>query len=57
MAKYKITSSKVSVGEIGQTVDSDALVGCNIEALIEAGHIEPVSVSKFSKKSETEEQE
>lgn len=57
MSKYKITSSKLAVGEIGQTVDGDVLDGCNIEALIEAGHIESVAVSKFSKKSEAAEQE
>lgn len=57
MAKYKILSDRLSVGEIGQTLDEEAFVGCNIEALIDGGHIEPVSISKVSKKSETEEQE
>ncbi len=57
MNKYKILSDNLSVGEIGQTVDEEVFVGCNISALIEAEHIALVSGSKVSKKSETEEQE
>lgn len=57
MSKYKILSDKVTVGEVGDTVDETVFDGCNIEALIEAGLIAPASISKFSKKSETEEQE
>lgn len=57
MSKYKILSSRVRVAEVGETVDSDLFDGCNIEALIDAGHIAPAGFSKVSKKSDTEEQE
>lgn len=57
MTKYKILSDNLSVGQFDQTVDEDAFAGCNISALIEAGHIAPVSGSRVSKKSESEEQE
>ncbi len=57
MDKFRILSDKVTVGEVGQTVDADAFDGCNISALIDAGLIAPVAVSKVSKKSDTEEQE
>lgn len=57
MTKYRILNSKVAAGDVGETVDSSAFDGCNIEALISAGLIAPVVVSKVSKKSETEEQE
>lgn len=57
MTKYRILSDKVTAGKVGETVDSGVFAGCNIEALISAGLIAPAVVSKFSKKSETEEQE
>jgi muramidase (phage lysozyme) len=55
MATYKVLSNKFSLGEKGKTVDSDALVGCNIVALVEAGHIAEV-IAKVSK-TVTSEQE
>jgi hypothetical protein len=57
MDKFRILSDKVTVGDVGQTVDADVFDGCNISALIDAGLIASVSVSKFSKKSDTEEQD
>ena len=48
MTTYKVLSSRFAFGEIGKTLDSDALDGCNIEAAIEAGHLAEVS-SKFKK--------
>jgi hypothetical protein len=48
MTTYKVLSSRFALGEIGKTLDSDALDGCNIEAAIEAGHLAEVS-SKFKK--------
>jgi hypothetical protein len=56
MSKYKILSSKVAFGNIDDTVDEEVFAGCNISALIEAGHIAPVSVARVSKKSETEQE-
>lgn len=43
MATYKILSDRVVFGNKGQTVDEAALEGANIAALIDGGHIEPVS--------------
>lgn len=57
MTKYRILSDKVTAGKVGETVDSSVFAGCNIEALISAGLIALAVVGKFSKKSETEEQE
>jgi hypothetical protein len=56
MSKYKIVSSKLAVGKIDDTVDEEVFDGCNIGALIDAGHIVPVSFAKVSKKSETEQE-
>ena len=58
MTKYKIISANLKIGAAGETIDETDLVGCNISALVEAGHIAPVVISKFSKKQDnTEEQE
>ena len=48
MTTYKVMSNRFALGEIGKTLDSDALVGCNIEAAIEAGHLAEIS-SKIKK--------
>ena len=55
MTTYKVLSDRFALGENGKTVDSDALVGCNIEALVEAEHLAEVS-AKVSK-SVTSEQD
>ena len=55
MTTYKVLSDRFSLGKKGETLDSALLVGCNIETLIEAGHLAEVSV-KVSK-SVTSEQE
>jgi hypothetical protein len=46
MATYKVVSDRLTVAKKGATIDDTALEDANIQALIEAGHIEPVSVSK-----------
>lgn len=56
MTTYKVLSDNFSLGKQGESVDSNALEGCNVEALIEAGHLAEVS-GKVSKKEITEEQE
>jgi hypothetical protein len=43
MTQFKVLSDKLAVAEKGKTVDSAALEGCNIAALIEGGHIAEVS--------------
>lgn len=55
MSTYKITSIKTSLGKQGETVTADDLAGLNVDALVSAGHLEPVSIS--SKKSDKKEQD
>lgn len=55
MANYKVLSNRFSLGKKGETVDSALLDGCNIGALVEAGHLAEVS-AKVSK-TVTSEQE
>jgi hypothetical protein len=53
MASYKVLSDNLSAAKQGETVDSAALDGCNIEALVEAGHLAEISAK--NKKEITEE--
>jgi hypothetical protein len=46
MASYKVLTDNLVIAQKGATVDDSALAGANIQALIEGGHLEPVSVSK-----------
>jgi hypothetical protein len=55
MTSYKVLSENFSLAKQGETVDSALLDGCNIEALVDAGHIAEVS-AKVSK-TVTSEQE
>lgn len=55
MASYKVLSDRFALGKQGEVLDSTSLVGCNILALVEAGHIAEVN-AKVSK-SVTSEQE
>jgi len=41
MPSYIITSDNFVAGERGDTVTDEELSGCNIPALIAAGHLEP----------------
>ena len=50
MSTYKITSDNTVLGKAGDSVTADDLAGLNVDALIEGGHIAPVSVS--SRKTE-----
>jgi hypothetical protein len=56
MTTYKVLSDRFALGKQGDTVDSDALVGCNIEALVDGGHIAEATtkVLKKENKEETE---
>ena len=40
--KYKIVSGRIAEAGAGQIVDSAQLDGCNIDALLDSGHIVPV---------------
>lgn len=55
MASYKVLSDRFSFGKKGEVLDSALLDGCNIGALVEAGHLAEVS-AKVSK-TVTSEQE
>jgi hypothetical protein len=55
MTTYKITSDMTSLGKQGASVEDDALVGLNVDALIEGGHVEVANV--FPKKFDKKEQE
>jgi hypothetical protein len=54
MTTYKVLSNKLASVKQGETVDSALLDGCNIQALIDGGHIAEVN-SKVLKKEITEE--
>lgn len=56
MAQYKVTSHRLVGHNEGSLVSDNDLVGANINALIEAGHIAEVG-SKSPKKETTKEQE
>ena len=54
--KYKIVSCRLAEAVVGQIVDSAELAGCNIDALLDAGHIVPVEAKiKPDVKSESAE--
>jgi hypothetical protein len=48
MTTYKVLSNKLALVKQGETVDIALLDGCNIQALIDGGHIAEVN-TKFSK--------
>ena len=48
MGTYKILSDNFSLGKEGETIDSNLLDGCNIQALVDGGHITEAN-TKFSK--------
>lgn len=52
MASYKVTSELVAGKSLGDTITDEELQGSSIEALINAGHIEPTN--KTTKKAEAE---
>ena len=54
MASFKVLSDNFALGKQGETVDSELLDGCNISALVEAGHLAEVSLKSKSVSSEQE---
>ena len=54
MTTYKITSNMTSLGKLGTLVDDDVLVGLNVDALIDGGHVKVVNElqKKFDKKEQ-----
>jgi len=55
MATYKVLSDNFALASQGETVDSKVLEGCNVEALIEAGHLAEVA-TKVSKQATSEQE-
>ena len=53
MAQYKVLTDRFTGGKVGSLVDSDSLEGCNIEALVAAGHLVEAP-SKTQKPESTE---
>lgn len=57
MASYKVIGGREVAGkQAGETVSEDDLAGCNIPALIEAGHLAPITTTKATKAETSEEQ-
>lgn len=52
MASYKVVSDLVSGKKAGDTITDEELVGCNVDALIQGGHIAAESTSKTKAEKE-----
>lgn len=52
MASYKVLSENFSLAKQGEVLDSSALDGCNIGALVEGGHLAEVNAKSKSVTSE-----
>ncbi len=44
MTAYRILSDNCTLGKQGETISADALVGINVDALVEGGHLAEVNV-------------
>ena len=49
MSTYKVLTDMVANKSIGDTISSDELEGCSIDALINSGHIAPTTQPKKEK--------
>ena len=57
MDKYKVSGPRSVAGKKpGETVSTDELAGCNIDALVTAGHLTPATPTKTPKVTNPEEQ-
>lgn len=50
MASYKVTSDRVAGYAVGEIISD--VEGLNVDALIEGGHIEPVTAKRAEKKED-----
>lgn len=58
MAQYRVLSDNFAFAEKGKTVDAALLDECNIQALVEGGHLAELSGKTVKSESvETKEQE
>lgn len=55
MAQYKVLSDRCGLGKKGSTVSVAEDSGINVEALIEGGHIAPVTAKPVIDKDESKE--
>lgn len=53
MANYKVLSDNFALGEKGATVSDSALEGCNIDALLDGGHLIEIG-AKSKQEKDTE---
>ena len=44
MANYKVMSENCTLGKQGETISADDLVGVNVDALLDGGHLAEVNV-------------
>lgn len=49
MASYKVISDLVAGKQPGDTITDEELLGCNVEALIEGGHVAETKPTKADK--------
>jgi len=49
MASYKVISDLVAGKQPGDTITDEELLGCNVEALIEGGHVAEAKPTKADK--------
>jgi hypothetical protein len=49
MAFYKVVSDRFAVAAVGAQVSDADLSGCNVDALVAGGHLEPVKAHKADK--------
>jgi hypothetical protein len=52
MASYKVKSARVVDHKVGDVLTDSDLEGLNVDALVEAGHIEPFTRAKAQKDNE-----
>ena len=49
MANYKVLSDLIDGKNTGETISDDELQGCNIDALLQAGHLAETTTKKTEK--------
>lgn len=53
METYEVLSDNFAVAPRGSTVAADQLAGCDVPALVEAGHLAPVKAPKATDRPES----
>lgn len=55
MTTFRIISDSTSLGKPGDTVNDNDLVGLNVDALVEGGHLEPIAAKQHKPKDQDKE--